>query len=133
LKPVSVIASVLLAAIAASPAAACRLPSAVSAVIHSQLPDPLPADLVAAEIEFKESLDTGSFRRFGGEARVIRAIQGSLPRKSLWISSAGGRTSCHYAFANGRRGLVVGRLTRGKRGAVLEPVWVVRRNGFRMP
>ena len=117
----------------AAPAQACFLPSNVSAIIHDALPDTLPAGLVAAEVEFPEALDEGRFRVSGGDAQILRVLHGAIPARSIWVSPKDGQTSCDYAFANGRRGIIVGRLTTHEGGPALEPVWVVQGDGFRLP
>ena len=119
-------------AMMATPAEACWLPSEVSALIHAALPDSLADDLVAVEAEFAPDMDESAFLRAGGEARILRVIRGSVPGHSIWVSPRGGRTSCDYPFANGRRGILVGRLATENGRHVIEPIWVVQRDGFRI-
>lgn len=116
----------------AAPATACRGPSAVLAIIHSELPASLPAGHVAIEVAFPDTLTDRDFRRSGGEARILRVVRGDIPGDTIYVSSENSRTSCDYAFGNGRAGFLVGRLSRMDGRLAIVPVRVARRNGFRM-
>ena len=119
-------------ALSATPVQACRSPASVSAIVHSALPPELPDGFVAVEAEFSPDLSDGEFRRSGGEARILRVLRGRVPHATIRVIPDEGQSSCHYAFANGRTGLLVGQLRVDKGETVLEPVWVVHRNGFEM-
>jgi hypothetical protein len=119
------------AAFCTGPAMACRSSEHVSGIIHSSLPDDLPADLIVAEVRLPDSLDTGAARRVGAEAKILRLVQGKLPARTMPIDLSG-QTSCDYPFANGREGLLVARLVERDGRRMLSPIWVVQRNGFRM-
>jgi len=126
------LAAAVIAAFAATPAQACRSPASVIAIVHNALPPELPEGLVAVEAAFSPDLTSGDFRRSGGEARILRVVRGHVPFASIRVVSDEGQSSCHYAFSNGHRGLLVGRLKTEKGHTLLEPVWVVRRNDFQM-
>ena len=128
----AVVLGVVGLAMTAAPAEACWLPSEVSAIVHTTLPDTLPDDLIAVEAEFAPDMDESAFLRSGGEARILRVIRGSVPGDSIWVSAGGGQTSCDYPFANGRRGFLVGKLATENGRQVIEPLWVVQRDGFRI-
>jgi len=129
-RPLLIAAALL--STAASPAWACRAPPYVEALIHSEVPRSLPDDLVVLQVEFAPDLTTGEFRRAGAQARILRVLRGRVLGASIWVSPEDGGSSCSYPFANGRVGLIVGRLgTQGGRRA-LEPRWVSRRSGFRL-
>ena len=118
--------------LAAAPAQACRNPAGTRAIIHSTLPAQLADDMVAIEVEFPAGLSNGEFRRSGSEARIVRVVRGDVPLTSVWVSPEDGQSSCSYAFANGHAGLLVGQLRNEPGRQVFEPIWVVRRNGFRI-
>ena len=123
------IAGMLIAA--AAPADACLSPRHVMAIVHSGLPERLPPDLFVAELDFATA-DASALYEEGIPARVGRVIQGEDPGEFLRVKALQ-RTSCSHPFANGRAGLVVGRLRRDASGGlVLHPNQVARRNGFRM-
>ena len=112
---------------------ACRNPAFTHALVHSKLPASLPDGMVAVEAAFPDQLTSGEFKRSGGgEARILRVIRGEVPARTVWVSSEDGQSSCDYAFSNGARGLLVGRLRQQNGRWVLEPEWVRRGDGYRL-
>jgi hypothetical protein len=64
-------------------------------------------------------------------AQVRRVVHGTFDGSEVVVRATRG-TSCHYPFANGRSGLVVGRIREVDGRPFLHPYYVSRRHGFRM-
>ena len=122
----------ILALIAPTASSACRSAEYVLAIVHSKLPRSMPDGMVAVEAVFPDGLTNGDFRRSGAEARILRVVRGEVPVRSVWVSPEDGGSSCSYAFANGRNGLLVGRLRNDGSRWVLAPEWVIQRHGFQL-
>lgn len=102
------------------------------AIIHDQLPRPLPRDTFVAEVRFRET-DVTPLYQGGALAQVKRVIQGDPAIRELQVERLLS-DRCDKAFENGREGLVVvipKDLPRGSRQKV-EPIFVRRGDGFRL-
>ena len=122
----------------ASPADACVVASGEVALLHSALPNPLPADTIIAEVDILPA-DESALYGTGIVARVKRLIQGDVPGNMLVLRQPYS-TSCDRPFANGRSGYLIavardrtalGPLVEGS-GLLVEPFPAQRGRGFRM-
>ena len=113
-------------------AAACMMDPIPEAMFHSALPRPLPAGAIVAEVEADPGVSDFMLVDGGVRVRVHRMIQGeAVPVLILYSKQL---SSCEIVFGNGRRGLIVA-VPAGHRDGVpvATPVFVYRRDGFRLP
>ena len=104
------------------------------AIIHDDLPRPLPRDTLVAEIRFDGS-DVTPLYQSGAPAKVIRMIQGDPAIRELTVERVQHTDRCDKAFANGTSGLAVfipKELPRGGHQKV-EAIFARRGDGFRLP
>ena len=121
--------AVVVVLVSASPAAACPTSAAVVALIHNEVPDRLPEGAVVLDVAFPQEVRPSS--PMGTEARIRRVVHGAFEGSSILVR-APRRTSCHYPFSNGRSGLIVGHVREVRGTPVFHPIFVSRRNGFRL-
>ena len=119
------------ALLAPAPAAACMDLHLPVAMLHSALPDPLPAGAIVAEIEAGPEADDNMLYD-GMRVRVRRMLQGdAAPELILRAASV---TSCHWVLDEDRRGLIVAVPDGQQDGIpVAEPVFAERDLGYRLP
>ena len=105
-----------------------RLPVAM---LHSALPNPLPAGAIVAEVEAGPEA-TDEMLLDGMRVRVRRMLQGE-PTPEL-ILRAAVVTSCHAVLDEDRRGLIVA-IPDGHRDGipVAWPIFALRDQGYRPP
>jgi hypothetical protein len=104
------------------------------AIIHDELPRPLPRDTFVAEVRFRGT-DVTPLYQGGADAEVLRVIQGDPAIRELRVERVQQSTRCDEAFENGREGLVVvipKELPRGNLQKV-EAVFARRGEGYRVP
>jgi hypothetical protein len=125
----------MLTLLAAGAANGCRVdPPEVSALIHSTLPDPLPDDMLIAEVDFVGDVTTEALHGAGLRAHVRRIIKGRYEGRLLIVRMPGLFTDCDRPTANGTSGLIVVKPVGLENDIlVVEPVLVERRHGFRLP
>jgi hypothetical protein len=114
----------------ASAGHACRNPSAITAIVHSRMPESLPPGAMALIVEVPLGAKPG---KGAIVARVRKVVAGR--HAGDWVRILVRRkTSCSYPFANGRSGLLVGyvRPSSDDGMLVVDPIEVSRRNGFRL-
>lgn len=102
------------------------------AIIHDELPRPLPRDTFVAEVRFPDTNVTPLYQS-GARAQVRRVIQGDPAVRELVVERVLA-DRCDKAFQNGTEGLVVAipkDLPRENRQKV-EAIFVRRGDGFRL-
>jgi hypothetical protein len=110
----------LAAALFPATAHACRIPSAMTPLLHERLPRPLPAGTVAAEVEIAADVRTSLTQPI--DARIIRMLRGHYRGTRLRIDRTV-VTSCDADPSPGSRGIVVGRiLSRTDALLVIDPI-----------
>ena len=102
------------------------------AIIHDQLPRPLPRYTFVADVRFRET-DVTPLYQGGARAVVKRVIQGDPAIRELQVERVLS-DRCDKAFHNGREGLVVVIPKDRPRGAQqkVEAIFVRRADGFRL-
>ncbi len=119
------------ALLAPAPAAACMELHYPLAMLHSALPDPLPAGAIVAEVEAGPEA-TDEMLHDGMRVRVRRMLQGEAAAELILRVS--GVTSCHAVLDDDWRGLIVA-VPDGHRGGipVAWPIFAERDSGYRLP
>jgi hypothetical protein len=114
-------------------AVACGGEQFMQGVIHNELPSPLPAGTLIAEVDIAPDASESELFRSGVRARIRRLVQGEY-RGDFVVLRGGRRHSCYYPFANGRSGLIIG-VPLELEGDVLtvRPIEVGRNQRFRLP
>lgn len=110
---------------------ACIVSDGLRSLIHSGLPNPLPADTFIAEVSIDNTREL-DFYSDGLRATVRRIVQGDYSGQTIVLRD-NIETSCDDLFGNGTSGLVVGRVLGTERGElVIVPIKAVRGEGFRL-
>ncbi|HYD14134.1 MAG TPA: hypothetical protein VEC11_14905 [Allosphingosinicella sp.] len=126
--------------LAALPAAVLLLPGSASAcgihpayaLIHSALPNPLPAGTVIADAEIAPDGAGPAPVLHATFARVRRMIQGEAA--PMLILRTGRPNSCKHPLANGRTGLIIATPEGRQDGIpVVRAIFVHANDGFRLP
>ncbi len=134
----ALLTSILVMAMSAAPANACRIwsPQFALSLTHDALPERLSPDLIVAEVDFgTPHIDDNALYTSGVRANVLRVIQG--PRRSAIIvqKRLGNdelRVVCYRT--RGGAGLFVGRPRGFENGVlVVEPMMVSTAMNYRLP
>jgi hypothetical protein len=132
MKRLLLVAAPVAALLLPGSAAACMMEPLPSAMMHRALPRHLPAGAIVAEVEAGPDATDLMLVDGGIRVQVRRMIQGeATPVLILRVHQL---SSCDVVLGNGRRGLIVAIPAGRQEGVpVATPIFVSRRNGFRLP